>query len=194
MHKEIATMSNVDISAIKLGQLQISSKGAKQVPLLLDDDKSIFMQLGPLSTLFEPSAFGDANATRVNLVLSTNTDVEERLQELDAHIVKLLLPETQKLFGAALSEAQLLDRMQPSIRTSDKGYKSCKMKMNLSGRNAVQIFGMDKSRRDAPESWVGSNVIARVQVKSVWLMNKEWGVLYEAPAVQVECPVADCPF
>ena len=126
MHKEIATMSNVDISAIKLGQLQISSKGAKQVPLLLDDDKSIFMQLGPLPTLFEPSAFGDANATRVNLVLSTNTDVEERLQELDAHIVKLLLPETQKLFGTALSEAQLIDRMQPSIRVSDKGYKSCK--------------------------------------------------------------------
>ncbi len=187
-------MSSLDTSAIKLGALQVSAKGAKQVPIFYTNDKSVFVQLGPLSTLFEPSAFGDATATRVNLCLSTDTDAEERLRELDAHIVRLLVPETQKLFGTALSEAQLIDRMQPSIRVSGKVYKSCKMKMNLSGRNAVQIFGMDKSRRDPPESWVGSNVIARVQVKSIWLMNKEWGILYEAPAVQVECLVADCPF
>ena len=84
--------------------------------------------------------------------------------------------------------------MQPSVRVSDKGYKSCRMKLNITGRNRVQLFGMDKLPCEAPENWVGCNVTARVLVKSVWLMNKEWGILYEVPAVQVETCAVECPF
>ena len=187
-------MSTLDISAIKLGLLQVSTKGAKQVPLFNKNDTSIFCQLGPVSVCYEPSAFGDPTASRVNIVLSTNEFMERVLSELDAHIVALLAADSAKFFGAALTESQILERMQPSVRVSEKGYKSCRFKMNISGRNRVQLFGMDKLPCEAPESWVGCNVMAKVLVKSVWLMNKEWGILYEAPAVQVEALAVECPF
>jgi hypothetical protein len=187
-------MSTLDVNAIKLGALQTSSKGAKQVPLFLNNDTSIFTQLGPLSVQYEPSAFGDPAASRVNLVLSTNELVEKTLSELDARVISLLAADSAKYFGTALSESQILERMQPSIRVSEKGYKSCRMKMNITGRNRVQLFGMDKTPCEPPETWVGSNVTVRMLVKSVWLMNKEWGVLFEAQAVQVETSAVECPF
>ena len=187
-------MSSLDVSAIKLCALQVSAKGAKQVPLAYHNDKSIFLQLGPLSTLFEPSAFGDPSASRVNLCLTSTEPVEETLQELDKRVVELLAADALKLFGQALSEAQIIERMQPSVRVSEKGYRSCRLKMNLSGRNRVQLYGMDKLPCEAPESWIGTNVTARVCVKSVWLMNKEWGVLYEAQAVQLDLQAVECPF
>ncbi len=187
-------MSPLDTSAIKLGALQVSAKGAKQVPIFYTNDKSVFLQLGPLSTLFEPSAFGDPAATRVNLVLTTNEIVEETLSELDRRVVELLAADATKFFGTALTEAQILERMQPSLRVSDKGYKSCRMKMNITGRNRVQIYDMNKMPCEAPENWIGTNVTARLVVKSVWLMNKEWGILYEAQAVQVDVQAVECPF
>ena len=187
-------MSSLDPSAIKLGALQVSAKGAKQVPLFYENDKSIFTQIGPLQVLFDPSAFGDPSASRVNLCLPTNENVEETLQELDLRIIELLAGDSARYFGTQISEAQIIERMQPSVRVSDKGYKSCRFKMNITGRNRVQIYNLDREVTEAPESWVGSNCTAKVLVKSIWLMAKEWGVLYEAQAVQLDVQPAECPF
>ncbi len=187
-------MSSLDVSAIKLGALQVSAKGAKQVSIFDLHDRSIFLQIGPLAALFEPSAFNDPSASRVNLVLSTNELVEETLQQLDNRIIELLAADSCQYFGTALSSTQILERMQPSIRVSEKGFKSCRLKMNISGRGRVALYDMDRQPREAPESWVGANCTARVLVKSVWLMNKEWGILYEAQAVQLDVQPAECPF
>ena len=189
-------MSSLDISAIKLGALQVSTKGAKQVPLSFANDKSVFLQAGPLTAQFEPSAFNDPQATRVNLCLSVNDEVEATLSQIDAHIVKLLVLESPKLFGLPLTEAQIRERLQPSIRISDKGFRSWRMKMNLSGRNCVQLYDVDRQNLAIPpQSWVGCAVDVRVLVKSVWIMSKEIGVLYEVQAVRIEPPSsADCPF
>ncbi len=187
-------MSSLDVSAIKLGALQVSAKGAKQVPLFYENDKSIFTQVGPLQVLFEPSAFGDPSASRVNLCLSSNELVEETLQELDLRIIELLSGDSAKYFGTQISEAQIVERMQTSIRVNDKGYKSCRFKMNITGRNRVQIYNLDREVTEAPESWVGANCTAKVLVKSIWLMAKEWGVLYEATCVQLDVQPPECPF
>ena len=187
-------MSSFDISAITLGDLQTSTKGAKSVPLSYLGGKSAFLQASQLTPLFEPSAFNDPLASRVNLCLSTNETVEATLTELDAHLVTLLTAASHKLFGFPLTEAQVRERMQPSVRISDKGYTSWRVKMNVSGRCGVQIYDVEKKQTSPPERWVGSNVSVRVLVRSVWLMNKEWGILYEAQAIQVEPCSVECPF
>ena len=189
-----AIMSSLDVSAIKLGALQVSAKGAKQVSIFDLHDRSIFLQLGPLSALFEPSAFNDPSASRVNLCLSTNEVVEETLQKLDNRIIELLAAESCQYFGTALTSAQVLERMQPSIRVSDKGYKSCRLKMNVSGRARVALYDMNRQPREAPESWVGASCTAKVLIKSVWFLAKEFGILYEAQAVQLDVQPAECPF
>ena len=155
-------MSSLDISAIKLGALQISTKGAKSIPVSLANDKSVFLQAGPLTPQFEPSALNDAIATRVNLCLSLNDEVEATLSQIDAHIVKLLVLDSPKLFGMPLNDSQVRERMQPSIRISEKGFRSWRMKMNLSGRNCVQLYDVDRQNLAIPpQSWVGCAQRAR---------------------------------
>ena len=183
-----------DISAIILGDLQVSTKGAKSVPLSFLGGKGIYLHASALTPLFEPSAFNDPAATRVNLCLSTNDTVETTLSQIDAQLIALLVPVSQKMFGTPLSEAQVRERMQPSIRRSDKGYTSWRMKMNVSGRSGVQIYDIDKRQTSPPDTWVGSDVSVRVLVRSIWLMNKEWGVLYEVQAIQIEPCSLVCPF
>jgi hypothetical protein len=190
----MSTLDNFAVSKVKLGQLQINPKGAKQVPISLENDKSLFLQHGPLAPLFEPSAFNDPVATRVNLSLSVNDALEQELKALDDQVVKLLATDSLRLFGAEQTVAQIKDRMLPSMRVSDKGFKSWRMKMNNSGRNRVQVFDMDKNAIDPPENWVGCGINARVLVKSVWMMAKECGILYEAQAIQTQAVSVECPF
>jgi hypothetical protein len=191
----MSTLDNFAASKIKLGQLQINPKGAKQVPISLENDKSLFLRHGPLAPLFEPSAFNDPVATRVNLSLSVNDALERELKALDDQVVKLLAADSLRFFGAEQTAAQIQDRMLPSIRVSEKGFKSWRLKMNVSGRNRVQVFDMDKNAIDPPENnWVGCGINARVLVKSVWMMAKECGILYETQAVQVQACSAECPF
>jgi hypothetical protein len=188
------SLDNFAASQIKLGQLQINPKGAKQVPISLDNDKSLFLRHGPLAPLFEPSAFNDPVATRVNLSLSVNDALEHELKSIDDQIVKLLAADSLRFFGSEQTEAQIKDRMLPSIRVSEKGFKSWRLKMNVSGRNRVQVFDMDKNAIDPPENWVGCGINARVLVKSVWMMAKECGILYEVQAVQAQACSVECPF
>jgi hypothetical protein len=187
-------MSTDNSAKICLGQLQVNAKGAKQVPIFLENGNSLFLQFGPLAPCFEPSAFNDPSATRVNICLSVNELLEQELQTLDAKVVESLAADSLKLFGQEQTAAQLLDRMHSSLRVSEKGFKSWRLKMNLSGRNRVQIFDMEKNAISPPENWVGCGVTVRVLVKSVWMMAKEWGVLYEAQAVQVQTCSVECPF
>jgi hypothetical protein len=188
------SLDNFAATQIKLGQLQINPKGAKQVPISLDNDKSLFLRHGPLAPLFEPSAFNDPLATRVNLSLSVNDALEYELKSIDDQIVKLLAVDSLRFFGSEQTEAQIKDRMLPSIRISEKGFKSWRLKMNVSGRNRVQVFDMDKNAIDPPDFWVGCGINARVLVKSVWMMAKECGILYEVQAVQAQACSVECPF
>jgi hypothetical protein len=191
---DVSAMTSFDTSAICLGDVQVSTKGAKSAPLSFIGGKSIFLHASDLTPLFEPSAFNDASATRVNLCLSTNDTVESTLNQIDAHVIALLVPASQKMFGSLLSEAQVRERMQPSLRLSDKGFTSWRMKMNASGRNGVQIFDIDKRQTSPPDTWVGANLSVRVLVRNVWFMSKEWGIIYEAQAIQVEPRSVECPF
>jgi hypothetical protein len=179
---------------IKLGTPTVSAKGAKQVPIFLENDQSLFLQHGPLTACFEPSAFNDPTASRVNLCLTINETVEQALQDLDGQVVALMAADALKYFGQSLTEAQVLDRMQSSLRLSDKGFKSWRVKMNVSGRNVCRYFDMDKNSSSPPETWVGCALTVRVVVKSCWLMAKEWGVLYEVQDIQIQERSTECPF
>jgi hypothetical protein len=191
-----AIMSTLDKSAmlVKLGAPTVSAKGAKQVPIFLENDQSLFLLHGPLGACFEPAAFNDPTATRVNLCLTIDEAVEKSLQDIDGQVVALMAADALKYFGQPLTEAQVLDRMQPSLRLSEKGFKSWRVKMNVSGRNVCRYFDMSKNASGPPETWVGCALTVRVAVRSCWLMAKEWGVLYEVQDIQIQERSMECPF
>ena len=180
---------------IKLGDLVTSSKGAKTIPITLFGNIVDWQPIGEYVPCFEPSAFNDPEASRVNISLMTSTTViETELNQLDAHICALLTKDSQKYFGQILTEAQVKERMQPSVRISDKGHRSWRLKMNITGRATCTCYDENREVREAPESWMDVSLRPHVLVKSIWLMNKEFGIVYELAAAQICETVKRCPF
>ena len=79
--------------------------------------------------------------------------------------------------------------MQPSIRVSDKGHHSLRLKMNISGRAKVQCYDEERTARDLPAAWLDVSLRPRIWVKGYWMMNKEIGMLYELQA----CLISEQP-
>jgi len=186
------TTSTLDF---KLGDLITTSRGAKQIPVTTKSGQPlIWMHHESLSPCYQPTAFNDPDATRVNLCLGMTPSLAQQLKSLDASLIAAISADSKKYFGQTLSVDEVKNRMQPSVKVSEKGFDHWRVKMNLSGRGKVQCFGMDKNARPLPENWLAVSVRPRVQVKSIWIMSKEIGVTYEAVACQIDESVQECPF
>jgi hypothetical protein len=180
---------------VKLGDLVTSSKGAKSIPITVFGNILDWQPIGEYVPCFEPSAFNDPEASRVNISLMTSTTgIETELNLLDAHICALLTKDSQKYFGQILTEAQVKERMQPSVRVSAQGHRSWKLKMNITGRAKCVCYDENREVRAAPESWMDCSLRPHILVKSVWLMTKEFGIVYELAAAQICESVKRCPF
>ena len=179
----------------KLGDLTISSKGAKAITVSTKSGQPlIWMHNEAITVCYQPSAYNDPDATRVNLCLGMTPSLAEQLKSLDASLIAAIAADSKKYFGQTLSVDEVKNRMQASVKVSDKGFDHWRVKMNLSGRGKVQCFGMDKNVRPLPENWLAVSARPRVQVKSIWIMSKEIGVTYEAVARQIDESVQECPF
>ena len=110
----------------------------------------------------------------------------EQLKSLDDSLINAIAADSKKYFGQILSIEEVKQRMQPSVRVSEKGFSHWRCKMNIAGRGKVQCYGMDKNVRDLPESWLECKVRPRVMLKSIWIMSKEIGCLWEVVACQID--------
>jgi hypothetical protein len=184
----------LDLKNIKLGELLTSSKGAKTIPLTTSGNTILWQPVGDYVPCFEPSAFNDPEASRVNMSLMMTAGLEIELNQLDAHLCSALAEDSQRCFGQVLTEAQIKERMQQSVRKSDKGHKSWRLKMNISGRAKCLCYDEERKLREQPESWSDVSLKPQVAVKAFWMMNKEFGLIYELQAVQICETVKVCPF
>ena len=76
--------ANIDLKNLKLGELITSGKGAKTIPLTTLDGKPVIWQPAEcLTPCFEPSAFNDPEASRVNLSLTPSDSIEKHLKAVD---------------------------------------------------------------------------------------------------------------
>ena len=83
--------------------------------------------------------------------------------------------------------------MQPSIRVSEKGHHSLRLKMNISGRAKVMCYDEEKTARDLPVAWLDVALRPRILVKGFWMMAKEIGLLYELQACHITETTRECP-
>ena len=63
----MAAPATIDASALRLGELFVNAKGAKSIPISRPDGKPVLWQPGPHQVVFEPSAYNDPTAIRVNI-------------------------------------------------------------------------------------------------------------------------------
>ncbi len=135
-----SSSANIDFASLALGDVVVTGKGAKTIPLSIGGEAVIWKPKDALNVLFEPSAYNQPDATRVNLCLSVTPAVAASLAELDEWCINTLAAESSRLLGSQLTVQEVRNRFQPTLRTHEaSGSTSLRLKTNLSGRAAVRI-------------------------------------------------------
>ena len=145
---------------------------------------------------FEPSAFNDPEAQRVNLCVTPSAALCDSIAALDEWCITTLSANPTTLLGVSLTPDQIRERYVSCLRTSEKGYKTLRSKINLSGRYSIQCYTPEKEKCVVPETWRGSLVQPRLLFKGCWIMGKDFGMLLETTHVLIQEGGGDdeCPF
>lgn len=187
-------MAALDFAALSLGEIVTSGKGAKTCPITWAG-QPLMTNLAPMPVCFEPSAYGDESATRVNIVFRADDTVAAWLDELDEWVLQQAAKQSVRFFGKAKTVEQLGETYQPIVKRSSKYPAQIKAKMNLAEPGKTKIWS-DGIQRDAPDVWVGCLVQPRIKVRGLYFMGAaNFGVVLEAMDLQVvDEPCASCPF
>ncbi len=108
-------MANFDLSALTLGDVSVTGKGAKSCPFYSHGGiAAATPEAMPLC--YEPSAYNDDQATRVNIVFRPPQTVLDSITELDQWIIQAATKDSVKFFGKQKSEEQIRESYQPLVR------------------------------------------------------------------------------
>ncbi len=192
-------MTTLDLEVLSVGVPAVSTKGASYIALFSKDEASVYWQPDvSCHPCFQPSAYNDVVSSRVNISLSTPSTLQAQLAEFDTWSIVTLAKNSLEFFGETLTETKVRECYQPSVRISDKGLTSWKLKMNTVGRNRVRCFDERRASREMPTNWVDVSLRPRVLFKGFWVMgkgsNREIGLLCELEACQITEQVKLCPF
>jgi hypothetical protein len=190
--------ANIDTTALSLGDVVVTGKGAKQIPLISKQNGEA-VTWNPqdfLTVMFEPSAYNQPDATRLNLCLSVTPAVARSLSAFDEWLTTTLAAESLRLFGTALTVEEVRGKFLPTLRTHEAtGSQSLRLKMNTTGRSRVRLWDMTRNPISAPPSWTQCSAKCKIRLKAVWLMGKnEMGVVAEVTDVMLDDAEAECPF
>ena len=183
-----------DLSMLALSDPVVSGKGAKSVPVTYAG-RPVVWTPDAQEVIFEPTSFSGEEASRVNLVMRASPAAQEELTALDEFILVLVTLHSVKIFGKPVLLDEARSRYVPCLKVSEKGYEpTWKAKVNVAGKGIVRVWNSEKMARELPTVWARSKVSPRVTLKSLWIMGKQFGCLFEASDVLLDEVVQECPF
>jgi hypothetical protein len=196
--KKLAAMAApamIDTSRLVLQDTVTSQKGARQIPLANRDGSQVTWQPAAMQCLWQPSAYNDENATRLNLSLSPGPEAEACLEALDEWLVNALALESSRRFGTQMSAEEVRSRYQSALKTHEaSGTRYMRVKVNMTGKAAVRCWDSMRQQRSPPESWTSCSVTPRIVLKGVWLMGKDFGLTLDLRDAMLDEQPTECPF
>ena len=184
----------LEVTSLTLGDLTTTGKGTKQIPLRCKDGLLRF-QPGSLRVLWQPAAYNEPSATRVPICFEATPEVEDYINTLDDWMVKKLATDSNRFFGQALTVEQVREKYTSCIKTSQKGYKHLKAKMNISGRASARFWNHEsKKPTGPPEDWTRCEVEPVLEIRGLWFLGKEMGLLVELTDALISETSVVCPF
>ena len=183
-----------DFTRLIIGDV-VSGK-AKSAPITYDGLREAVVEVEPMQVKFEPSAYQDDSAQRVNIVWQPTPDLVSKFSMLDLWVVEQVAAESVKYFGKERSVDQIKDCYLPIIKaSSDKYPPLLKAKMNKTPPMQCAFWDEQGRKRDAPESWVGAVTRPRLKLKGLYFMGGQFGPVLECMDLQILSEVMDtCPF
>ena len=167
------------MNSLSLGDLTTTGKGAKQIPLRCKDGLLKF-QPGPLRVLWQPQAYNEPTATRVSICFEATREMEDYMHTLDEWVIKALSADFQRLFGTTVNVDQMREKYTSSLKTSQKVYKHMKAKVSIAGRGIARFWSPGANKPGPPpEDWTNCVVEPIMEIRGVWFLGKEVGLLVE---------------
>ena len=133
----------------------------------------------------------------MGLCLEPDEASKAQLQEIEQHLVRALTAlslSEPKVFGKFLTETDVKDRFQSCLKTSPRGGSYLKLKMDW-GR--VRIWGPNQEELAEPGNLAGRECRVRCELRQMWLMSNQCGLLLEVTDLQLkdyEAAGPACPF
>ena len=174
-----------------------NAKGQKTAAVIRDGQPAFWTLPSPVTPLFAPSAYkgvsGDSSG-RLSLCLNAGPDVMAEAEEIDRFAISYCTLHSDRLFGKALTEAQVADRFNPIVKTSDKYPPFLKMKVSTD-RGAPTYWDPNRTSRPAPDNWPACQMLCRARILGFWFMGNSFGISISLTDAQIleESSVA-CPF
>ena len=190
----MSTLPNV--TKLTLGPILTTTKGSKQIQISKDDGSPLIWTPSEyLEVAFEPSNFSDKESSRLSICFALTEEITSTFQGLfERWCIKTLAKRSKELLGSEQTEAQIKEKFQSCVKTSEKGWTSFRCKMNVAGKNAVQCWTPEKVKCSLPTSWRDCKLKPQLHLKSLYLMNKEIGCVIELRHTLVQDIELECPF
>ena len=182
------------LGGIKLGELQITGRGQKSIPIFQANDKPYYVLPKAMDIPFNATAFQNTEATRVNLCYTPDDDVIEQIQAIEGEVKKLLIPRLNEMFGAQAVTLQKQDDWFQSALKTSKGYQTLKTKINLTGKYQTRVWNTNKESLPLPSDWSQYQAKSRLWVRSVWIFGKEAGITFDTTDCILQKQERSCPF
>ena len=184
--------------SFELGELLTNAKGGKYLPLKAADGVvPAWSSPAWLRILWHPAAFGDADARRVNVCFEPDESVEQHFKVVEKELASKLVAKSgrdPKVFGRSLSPAELEARLQSCLKTSQRGTPFLKAKLNW---DRVRFWDTEGYPLQEPGDLAGRSARVRLELRQVWVMNPQCGLLLEVTDLQLqesEPAKVECPF
>ena len=126
-----------------------------------------------VEVLWEPGNFQDDGAKRVGMCFATNTDLELWTEEVEQGVIDNMIIFQKPFPGAARTELE--SQLQRAVKVSAKG-KHVKCKIDL---ERCLFWDPAGNRVPHPAGFAHRRGRALVEARHVWLMARQWGVLFE---------------
>ena len=184
--------------AMQLASIQTNAKGGKYLPLRGEGGDPPTWKSEFLKVLWNPSSYGDPEAVRVSVCLEPDKAAREYFLELEDQVAAQLSEHSsrdQRIFGKFLPPHDVKQRMVSALKVSTRGSEFLKLKLHW---EKVRLWGPEGE--EIPQQRCdlqGCHCRLRVELRQVWLMSSQCGVLAEITDVMLqeqEPPKPSCPF
>ncbi|CAE7913387.1 pfh1 [Symbiodinium necroappetens] len=178
-------------SSLKLGELTTNQRGGKVFPASAQAWQ--FQEWTRI--LWHPSPYGSEEARRISLCLEPNEAAVADLKALEEDVKRQLTRRSlddAKIFGRHLAASDVEARFVSCLKTSARGNSFIKLKVDLS---RVNFWDAEQQPLEEPGNLAGRECKLRAELKQVWLMSGQCGLLVEVTDLMLkeELP-RQCPF
>jgi hypothetical protein len=163
-------------STLSLCDVLTTRRGAKIATIRDGDDDLVFQPDDFLRVVFEPSAVGDTDSQRMNLIIETTPAILEECTRLDDTLIGYIAEHSDRLFNKRFTVEQVRAAYSSPVRHSEKYPATLKTKVDVgTGKYAVVCWDEDGKQVETPESWRQFLIRPRLHVTHLWVMGSAFG-------------------